>query len=108
MTRFGALYVVKAIAMKAAESCPSIKHKQLSPHVIRHTTAMHLLQSGVDMSVIRMWLGHVSLNTTHDYVELDVEMKRQALRQSKKLKPGNELKDVFKKHKDVIEWLESL
>jgi integrase/recombinase XerD len=108
MTRFGALYVVKAIAEKATEACPSIKYKQISPHVIRHTTAMHLLQSGVDLSVIRMWLGHVNLNTTHDYVELDVEMKRQALQQSKKLKPGHDLKKAFKKHRDVIEWLESL
>jgi integrase/recombinase XerD len=108
MSRFGAIYIVKSIASKAAELCPSIKQKQLSPHIIRHTTAMHLLQSGVDISIIRMWLGHVSLNTTHDYVELDVEMKREALRKSKKLKPGGELKQVFKKHNDVIEWLESL
>jgi len=108
MTRFGALYVVKSIALKASEKCPSIKRKRLSPHIIRHTTATHLLQSGIDISVIKMWLGHVNLNTTHDYVELDVEMKRRALKESGKLKPNAELKQVLKKHKDVIAWLESL
>lgn len=108
MTRFGALHVIKTLGKRAIKHQPSLKAKRISPHTLRHTTAMHLLQSGVDLSIIKMWLGHVNLNTTHGYVEIDVEMKRKALIKSKKLKPAHELKAVVKKHADVIEWLESL
>ena len=58
---------------RASFSCPSLKAKRVSPHVIRHTTAMHLLQSGVDMTVIALWLGHESLETTHGYVQADLQ-----------------------------------
>ncbi len=51
----------------------------MSPHTLRHTTAMHLLQSGVDVTVIALWLGHESTETTHQYVEADLEMKRRML-----------------------------
>jgi integrase/recombinase XerD len=59
--------------------CPSLASKSVSPHMLRHTTAMHLLQAGVDLNVIALWLGHESPETTHQYVEADVEMKRCAL-----------------------------
>lgn len=108
MTRFGALYIIKTLGKRAIKHQPSLKTKRLSPHTLRHTTAMHLLQSGVDLSVIKMWLGHVNLNTTHGYVEIDIEMKRKALVKSKKLKPAHELKAVLKRNADVIDWLESL
>ena len=52
---------------------------RISPHTIRHTTAMHLLQSGVDLSVIAMWLGHESIQTTHQYLQADLEAKKKAL-----------------------------
>ena len=108
MTRFGALYVIKTLGKRAMKDQPTLKTKRISPHTLRHTTAMHLLQSGVDLSVIKMWLGHVNLNTTHGYVEIDVEMKRTALIKSNKLKPAHELKAILKKNADVIDWLESL
>ncbi len=53
--------------------------KRVSPHTIRHTTATHLLRAGVDINTIRAWLGHVSLNTTNIYTEVDLEMKAKAL-----------------------------
>ncbi|MBO9101993.1 tyrosine-type recombinase/integrase [Rhizobium sp. E27B/91] len=53
--------------------------KRISPHTIRHTTAVHLLRAGVDINTIRAWLGHVSLDTTHIYAEVDLEMKAKAL-----------------------------
>jgi len=56
-----------------------LEQMQISPHTIRHTTAMHLLQSGVDISVIALWLGHESPSTTHHYVEADLAMKDRAL-----------------------------
>ena len=58
---------------------PSIAAKRVSPHVIRHTTAVHLLRAGVDINTIRAWLGHVSLDTTNIYAEVDLAMKAKAL-----------------------------
>jgi len=52
-----------------------LRDKQVSPHTIRHTTAVHLLRAGVDINTIRAWLGHVSLETTNRYAEIDLEMK---------------------------------
>lgn len=67
-----------AIAL-AARTCPSLEHRHVSPHTLRHTTAMHLLQSGVDLTVIALWLGHESPVTTHQYLDADLEMKKRAL-----------------------------
>jgi site-specific recombinase XerD len=67
------------IVARAATSQPSLAKKQVSPHTLRHTTAMHLLQSGVPFNVIALWLGHESPNTTHRYVEADLGMKQKAL-----------------------------
>lgn len=64
----------------AAQRCPSLRGRRVSPHTLRHTTAMHLLQSGVDITVIALWLGHESPATTHLYVEADLSMKEQALK----------------------------
>jgi site-specific recombinase XerD len=64
---------------KASEGCPSLRNKNVSPHTIRHTTAMHLLQAGVDLTVIALWLGHESPETTHQYVEADLKMKEEVL-----------------------------
>lgn len=58
---------------------PRLSQQRVSPHTIRHTTAMHLLQAGVDISVIALWLGHESPVTTHHYVEADLAMKERAL-----------------------------
>jgi site-specific recombinase XerD len=73
-----------AVAVQiATASCPSLRGKALSPHTIRHTTAMHLLQSGVDLTVIALWLGHESPETTHQYVEADLRMKEEVLTKAK-------------------------
>jgi site-specific recombinase XerD len=63
----------------ATEGCPSLAGQTVTPHTIRHTTAMHLLQSGVDIAVIALWLGHASPTTTHMYLEADLSMKENAL-----------------------------
>ena len=69
-----------ALAVQAAtRAYPDLAKRHVSPHVIRHTTAMHLLQAGVDISVIALWLGHESPVTTHQYVEADLAMKERAL-----------------------------
>jgi integrase/recombinase XerD len=79
MTRFGIHRLVAHYARLASKSTPSLCAKRVSPHIIRHTTAVHLLRSGVDINTIRAWLGHVSLDTTHVYAEVDIEMKAAAL-----------------------------
>lgn len=79
MTRFGIHAMVKRYAKQAAVRNPSITDKKVGPHTIRHTTATHLLQAGVDLNTIRAWLGHVSINTTNLYAEVDLKMKTEAL-----------------------------
>lgn len=79
LTRFGIHRLVGQYAEQASETVPSIATKRVSPHTIRHTTAVHLLRAGVDINTIRAWLGHVSLDTTHVYAEVDLEMKAKAL-----------------------------
>ena len=79
ITRFGIHNLVKRSALKASYQVSSIARKQVSPHCIRHTTAVHLLRAGVDINTIRAWLGHVSLDTTNVYAEVDLEMKARAL-----------------------------
>src|SRR5581483_679422 len=77
LTRFGIHALVERYAARAAERVPSLRHKRVSPHTIRHTTATHLLRAGVDLNTIRAWLGHVSLNTTNVYAEVDLRDESQ-------------------------------
>lgn len=79
ITRFGIHDLLKRTVSKAAETTPSLLAKRVSPHSLRHTTAVHLLRAGVDINTIRAWLGHVSLETTNRYAEVDLEMKAKAL-----------------------------
>ena len=79
MTRSGVYTLVKRCATRAYKKTPSLKGKTVSPHVIRHTTASHLLQAGVDINTIRGWLGHVSLTTTNIYAEINLAAKAKAL-----------------------------
>ena len=79
MTRCNVSQRLDLAVSRAAARLPSLAKKPVSPHVLRHTTAMHLLQSGVPFNVIALWLGHESTNTTHRYVEADLAMKEKAL-----------------------------
>ena len=92
LTRFGIHTMVERYAGKVAERIPSLTAKRVSPHTIRHTTAVHLLRAGVDINTIRAWLGHVSLNTTHIYAEIDLAMKAKALAKC-------EAQETIQKHK---------
>lgn len=79
MCRSSVAQRLRLAVVRAADQQPSILKKQVSPHTLRHTTAMHLLQSGVPFNVIALWLGHESTTTTHRYVEADLAMKQKAL-----------------------------
>jgi hypothetical protein len=73
--------VTARLGVPARQTTPSLNTKRVSPHTLRHTCAVHLLRAGVDINTIRAWLGHVSLDTTHVYAEVDLEMKAKALAQ---------------------------
>jgi len=105
ITRFGIRHVTGKYAAVAQQQCPSIKTKTVSPHTIRHTTAMHLLRAGNDVNMVSYWLGHADVNTTHIYLEIDMEMKRKMLEKAdsptiKKKKPWRQ--------PDILKWLNSL
>lgn len=107
LSRFGLRYLLGHYVDLAARKYPELKKKKVSPHTIRHTTAMHLLQAGVDITVIKEWLGHVDLNTTHGYVEIDMEMKERALAKTKGPRPSGGYHRRINADPDLLEWLES-
>lgn len=79
MNRSGVAHRLRLAVKAATANCPSLGKIRVSPHTFRHTTAMHLLQAGVDITVIAIWLGHESPTTTHRYVEADLRMKQRTL-----------------------------
>ena len=79
LTRFGGTHIVRRAVAVASARLPDLKRKRISPHVLRHSLAMILLQSGVDLLTIQAWLGHAQVATTHRYATADVEMMRRGL-----------------------------
>jgi integrase/recombinase XerD len=84
LSRDGADYILRRAVVIATASCQSLGNKPVSPHILRHSTAMHLLQPGVDLAVIALWLGHESIQTTNIYITADLASKERAL---EKLEP---------------------
>ena len=89
----------------AAQRCPSLASKNVTPHTLRHSYAMRLLHAGVDTSVIALWLGHVSIDTTQIYLHADLELKEQALARTK---PPNGRAGRYQPPDSLIAWLEAL
>lgn len=81
----GVQYLLAKHVVKARKTCPTLEKKRVSPHVLRHTAAMELLQAGVDHSVIALWLGHESPETTHIYLQANLALKEKALAMTKPL-----------------------
>jgi site-specific recombinase XerD len=98
-------YILQQAVKHATEACPSLLTKRVTPHLIRHTSAMHLLQAGVDMAVIALWLGHESIETTHIYVEADLAIKEKAL---ERIAPANCSVRRFKADDTLLAFLASL
>ncbi len=107
LTRSGARYRIDCVVKKASIDCPSSKEKSVSPHIFRHSTAMSMLQSGIDISTIAIWLGHESIETTHKYMVADIKLKENAL---KKLhEPESNQKDGrYHVTDDILRFLNSL
>jgi site-specific recombinase XerD len=103
LSAHGVQYLLAKHVATAAANCPSLTRKRVSPHVLRHTTAMDLLQEGVDQSVIALWLGHESIETTQMYLDADLELKQRVLDRTKpptsrpgRYRPDDKLLDFLK------------
>ncbi len=105
ITRFGIRHITRKYGIKAQIKRPSLKAKVITPHMIRHTTAMHLLHSGNDINMISYWLGHANINTTHFYIELDMDTKRKMLETTDA--PRIKRKFLWQKP-SILQWLDRL
>jgi site-specific recombinase XerD len=105
LTRFGIRHILRKHVAQAQGACASLLEKHVSPHTIRHTTAMHLLRSGNEVNMVSYWLGHADINTTHVYVEIDMEMKRKMLEKasSPAVSPASPWRQP-----GILEWLDRL
>ncbi len=108
LTRSGIHALLQTHVRKAALQCPSLLRKRISPHTIRHTTATHLLRSGVDINTIRAWMGHVSIDTTNIYAEVDLERKARMLAQCASLEPEAKRKTRWRDNPSLMSFLRSL
>jgi len=79
MTRFGIGRRIDLHVRTAARRCPSLHDRHISPHVFRHTTALHLIEAGNDITIVKEWLGHADLKTTSQYIEVSLQRKREAI-----------------------------
>jgi site-specific recombinase XerD len=103
LTRFGIRHILHKHVLHAQGTCPSLANRRVSPHTLRHTTAMHLLRSGNDVNMVSYWLGHADINSTHVYVEIDMEMKRRMLEKT----PSPAVnRAVPWRQPGILEWLD--
>lgn len=105
MTRTNVAERLTLAVMTATKQCPQLKGRKISPHTLRHTTAMHLLQSGVDLTIIALWLGHENPISTHGYVEADLSMKERALAS---IAPPETKHSRYRPKDALLNFLESL
>lgn len=108
LTRFGVRYLLSKYCTLAQDRVSTLAHKRLHPHSMRHSTAIHILKSGVDLVTISHWLGHASVNTTNRYAAVDLEMKRAAIA---KIEPVDEITPpsaIWRSDASILAWLEAL
>jgi site-specific recombinase XerD len=109
LSRYGLRHMITYRVAMAGEACPSLLTRRVTPHTFRHTTAMHLLQSGVDLNMIRSWLGHASIETTNLYIEIDLEMKQKTLQSCETLLPKSGRKaPSWRRDPSILDWLSTL
>ncbi|MPZ89650.1 MAG: tyrosine-type recombinase/integrase [Nitriliruptorales bacterium] len=105
LSRSGVEHRLQVALETASQRCPSLAKRHVTPHTLRHSTAMHLLQSGVDVTVIALWLGHEDTATTHLYIEADLAMKEAAL---SRIDPHCGKRTRFKPPDRLLAFLEGL
>jgi len=108
LTRFGVRYILARQCKAAQINCPSLAQKRLHPHSMRHSTAIYLLKSGVDLVTISHWLGHASINTTNRYASIDMEMKRAAIAKAEPPYESLQTPSAWRTDAPLLTWLESL
>lgn len=108
LTRFGVRYLLTKYRNEAAAVAPTLDAKRVHPHVIRHTTAVHLLQAGVDLVTISHWLGHASVETTNRYATVDLEMKRAAIAKARPVGAVAPSVAAWRTDRTILQWLEAL
>lgn len=107
LTRSGVRQRLACACRSAVSTCQSLEKRNVTPHALRHATALHLLQSGVDLSVIALWLGHEQIETTHQYMEVNLAMKKAALASLPAI--SSPLRSRYQKPSDkILAFLESL
>jgi len=105
LSRDGVDYILRKHVRTAANSCPSLRRKRVTPHTLRHTTAVQLLQAGFDLSLIALWLGHEYVESTQIYIDSDIEHKRKIL---EKTPPFNGQFVRFRPSDSLMAFLDSL
>ncbi len=108
LSRFGVRYILNKCLENAQASIPSLGSKRLHPHSMRHSTAVALLKSGVDLSTIGQWLGHADLSTTNRYATIDLDMKRKAIANLKPVQFKQSHTAPWHCDSTILKWLESL
>ena len=108
LTRFGVRYLLRKHARAAAPIAPTLATRRVHPHALRHTTAVHLLQAGVDLVTISHWLGHASVDTTNRYAAVDLATKRAALANAQPVGDADPPVAAWRTDVTVLAWLESL
>lgn len=108
LTRFGVRYLLRMYTKRAATVVKTLAAKRVHPHVVRHTTAVHLLQAGVDLVTIGHWLGHASVETTNRYAAVDLEMKRAAVAKARPIGRVAPAVAAWRNDRSILQWLESL
>jgi integrase/recombinase XerC len=103
----GVRFRLRAYLASAAQKAPRLAAKRITPHTFRHTAAVHLLESGVDVAVVKDWLGHASLDSTYIYARANLETKRKALQRLELKTPGSKRK-TWKQNPGLLAWLDSL
>ncbi len=108
LTRFGVRYLLEKYCSRARTAAPSLRTKRLHPHSMRHSTAVYLLKSGVDIITISQWLGHASVAVTNRYATVDLDMKRKAIDAVKPLDSPSSVLAPWRTDASIIKWLEAL
>lgn len=108
LTRFGVRYLLRKYVHSARSVAKTLDAKRVHPHVLRHTTAVHLLQAGVDLVTISHWLGHASVETTNRYATVNLETKRAAIQNAGPLGDIDPALAAWRSDATILEWLEAL